>query len=643
MRPSPKYMWRSFSLAIPVLLLSSGLFLTGAQQRPVSTSADCSFLQDPEEYLEAAERHRLQTSSTTEAVVAAVRHHIYFLRGSDSSIATDTIPRRNLIDDQIFGRMERDGIRPAPLASDQEFLRRVMLDLTGRIPSAQEVTAFVADKASGKRDALIDRLLETPEFVDKWTMFFGDLFKNNGPATNINRYFQGRDAFYRYIYDSVGTNKPYNQIAYELITATGDSFESGPPNWIAGGTVPMGPAQDTYDGMAVQTAQMFLGINVVDCVLCHDGTRHLDSVNLWGKQQTRMNMWGFSAFFARTRQQRVVVSQQPLYAKTLVTELAAGDYNLNTTTGNRTARQPVNGVTRVSPRYPLTGETGGVSGNRREMLAQMVTSDLQFSRAAVNYIWEQFMVEPFVSPSNAFDPARLDPANPPPAPWTLQPTNPQLLNALAAWFRDNDYNIRSLMGLITKSSAYQLSSVYPGEWKPAYVPYYARKFVRRLQAEEVHDAIVKATGVIPRYTLEVQGADYSLTPVNWAMQLPDTREPRSNGAVAQFLNSFGRGDRDQTVRNTNGSPLQALNLMNNTFVMNRIHANNNGSTVQRVLRETTSPAVIVEQLFLNTLSRYPSDAERAIALDAIRWLGNQRAAEALQWSLLNKLDFVYNY
>ena len=104
------------------------------------------------------------------------------------------------------------------------------------------------------------------------------------------------------------------------------------------------------------------------------------------------------------------------------------------------------------------------------------------------------MVEALVSPSNTFDPARLDPNAQMPAGWTLQPANPELLEALAAEFWNNNYDLRYLIGLIAKSSAYQLSSKYPGEWKLEYVPYYARKYARRLDAEEIHDAIVKATG-----------------------------------------------------------------------------------------------------------------------------------------------------
>jgi hypothetical protein len=136
---------------------------------------------------------------------------------------------------------------------------------------------------------------------------------------------------------------------------------------------------------------------------------------------------------------------------------------------------------------------------------------------------------------------------------------------------------------------------------------------------------------------------YPLPNVSWAMKFPDTAEPRSNNNSVQFLNAFGRGNRDQTKRDSSGSLLQALNMMNHTFVMNRIHANNNGSNVQWVTRYTTNRQTIIEHLFMSTLSRLPTSAELATGMDVMQWLGTQRGAETIQWALLNKLEFLFNY
>jgi hypothetical protein len=546
----------------------------------------------------------------------------------------------------------------------------VTLDLTGRIPSAgdvdpfalvtPQVTTFAASVAAvfgasaqpanpanaafeAKRDQKIDALIGSPEFIDKWTMFLGDLLRNNAQSSQVNRFTQGRDAFYAYIKDAVTTNKPYDQIAREVIAANGDSFAQGEANWPVGTTISMGPAQDTYDGAAVNLASMFLGINTVDCLLCHDGPRHLDTVSLWGYGETRYNMWGLSAYFARLRMPQMVVTTTPRVVKYVVGDAATGEYQLNTTTGNRQSRQPSKGVAVVAPNNPFAPNqpNGGVmqGEGRRDAIARQITGNIQFSRAIVNYVWEKLMVQAFVSPSNTFDLARLDSAEPPPSPWTLQPTNPDLLEALAQWFQQNHYDLRALIGLIVKSNAYQLSAVYPGNWDVSYVPYYARKYVRRLDAEEVHDAITKATGIIPTYTLN----NSTLPPVQWAMQFPDTKEPLSNGTVVQFLNSFGRGDRDTSARRSDGSILQSLNLMNSNVVMSRIHQINTGSQVQTLLSQNASPQTIIDQLYLNTLSRHPSSDEVAYLTPLFQQQGTRAAAENLQWVLINKMDFLFNY
>src|SRR5262245_12942574 len=508
-------------LTLPVLILASGLLLVAARK-------DCSFIRDPGQFTSDVERSLKVRSDLT----ARVSRYVFSSTLDQPTVLTlnaAAIPRKNFIDDSIFGRMATAGIQSAPLASDMEFLRRVTLDLTGRIPTGADVVRFVNDPNPSKRDLKVDSLIGSPEFVDKWTMFLGDLYKNNASNNNVTRTVNGRDTFYLYLKDAVSTNKPYDQLARDLISASGDSFAQGQVNWPVGNTIAMGPAQDTYDGHAVNLASMFLGINVADCLLCHDGARHLEQVNLWGAKLKRANMWGLSAYFARTRMQRQVVTTTPQVAKYVVGDAAAGEYQLNTTSGNRVARQPINGVAVIAPSYPFAMGTVSPAGiqpgeTRRQALARQVTSDIQFSRAIVNYVWEKFMVQAFVSPSNTFDVARLDPNNPPPAPWTLQPTNPELLQILAEWFQANHHDLRALMSLIAKSNAYQLSSTYPGTWDIRYVPYYARRYVRRLDAEEVHDAIAKATGIPGNYT--IQGS--ALPPVQWAMQFPDTRESGSN-------------------------------------------------------------------------------------------------------------------
>lgn len=638
------------TIRVLTLLLATGLLVAGGPQDPegeatdevltkVTSAEDCVFLNAPHLYTEDRDTSYARRSNE-------MRRSAKWRVSLDQPVVFGAaIVRQNFIDDEIFTRITAANIQPAPLAGDEEFLRRVTLDLTGRIPSATDVTDFLQDSSSFKRDNLIDALIASPEFTDRWTLFFGDLFQNNSNGVQVSRGIQGRDAFYLYLRDSIAQNKPYDVMAREMITATGDSWYVGEANWPVGNTISMGPIQDTYDGAAVDLSSMFMGINSVDCLLCHNGARHLDQVNLWGSTELRQNMWGLAAYFSRTVMTR---SMQGTGTGTIVSDntTTTADYRLNTNSGNRTARQPIGGVASIAPRYPFSNSAnpgGGVMEGEtyRQALARQITADLQFSRAAVNYIWERMMGEAFVSPTNAFDLRRLDPNNPPPAPWTLQPTNPQLLDRLARDFQSNGYDIRRLTGLIAKSSAYQLSSSYPGDWQPSYVPYYARKFARRLDSEEIHDAVVKATSMTQIYNF---ASPSILPPTSWAGQFPDTQEPRSNGAVAQFLNAFGRGDRDLNPRRTDGSVLQALTMLNNTFVTNRSRVNGPApASVTTLLQQTADPDTIIRQLYLNTLSRRPTQAEVDTAMPSFLQLGNLEAAEDLQSVLLNRLEFLFNY
>src|SRR5262249_19351590 len=245
---------------------------------------ECTYLKAPEEFAYSPERDHRRISDQLKQFGESVKPALHGrpLTGNGAGPK-----RRNLIDDYIFGRMESNGIIPAPITSDAEFLRRVTLDLTSRIPSADEVESFLANDSPTKHDDVVDSLAGTSEFSDKWTMFLGDLFKVNAVASNVVLYQQGRDAMVSYLRDAVQRNKPYNQIAAELITATGNNLLTGEVNWVANGIFVDGPLQDTFDGQAVITASQFLGVNTVDCLLCHNGAGHLDALNLWAKNRTR--------------------------------------------------------------------------------------------------------------------------------------------------------------------------------------------------------------------------------------------------------------------------------------------------------------------------------------------------------------------
>jgi hypothetical protein len=570
----------------------------------------------------------------------------------------------NLIDKYIFADLQKNNITPAGKTTDYEFIRRVTLDMTGRIPTPDRVNQFIQDSTENKRVVLIDELLARPEWTDKWTMFFGDLYKNTANTVQVRIQAEGRNAFYKYIHDSLAANKPYNTMAAEMIGAQGnDSFDqtNGQLNYHVLGVVGGGPAQDIFDSQAANVADQFLGLAHVNCLLCHNGRGHLDSLSLWGSQATRAQAWGLAAFMSHTWTRSIATAPDPNNPNARYNYFSLDkyttDYNLNTTTGNRPARVPIGTLKVIAPTYLFGGQTVAKGDDYRVALAQNVTGDFQFARATVNYMWAALFGRGIVDPPDQFDPARLDPDNPPPAPWTLQPSNARLLNALAQSFIDSGYNIRALQRTIAASDTYQLASEYNGIWNPTYEPYFARHFVRRLMGEEIHDSIVTAIDTLPLYTVNgftnpsaVYGVDSpGFGKISFAMQAPDVvGMPDNGGAVSQLMDVFLRGNRDDQPRRTEGSILQALGLLNDPFVQNRIHATGTGPTATFLAKQLAgfSDEAMVNNLFMYVLSRPPGATEKALAMARLSTGGvaNHKAnAEDLLWALFNKVDFIFNY
>lgn len=562
----------------------------------------------------------------------------------------------NFIDDEILGAMEKDAIPYAPLATDEQFLRRVTLDLTGRIPTAAEVTAFLADPRPDKRDRQIDALLASDAFVDRWALWLGDKLRSTALADSGQLYFQGRNAYHAYLVDALRSKKPYDQLVRELISTVGGNVSQPATNFVVRNLQNNGPPQDTYDNLAATTGSVFLGLNVF-CTSCHNGAGHTDSINLYLSTVRREDFWGMAAFYGRATARRNGDAIANYYYDVGESfdprRNPNGNYLLNTTTGNKTTRDKtwtLSGVSEIAPKFLLTGEKPQGNEGYRAAMARILTADPQFARAAANYLWKEMFGLGIVEPADDFDLYRLDPEVPPPAPWGIQATHPKLLNRLGEEFAAGGYDLRSLLRTIARSSAYQLSCYFPGTWNESYTRYFARHFVRRLRSEELLDALTTATAV--PIALSVTGYTNMLA---WAGQLPDTKEPNlgqgTSGAESRqaraFLDVFLRGDRDQNARSSQSSIAQALSAMNDTLVTGRIKASRAGSTVAKLISSNASPDVIVKTLYLNTLSRNPNGQELAagVALFSNLAAGQTKTtvAEDLQFALLNKLDFLLNY
>ena len=540
--------------------------------------------------------------------------------------------RRNFVDDFIFGKLERDGIPHAPLASDTEFLRRATLDLTGRLPSPQEVRDFVDDEDSDKRGKLIERLIDSEAWVDKWAYFFMDLFRTNGKMG------RGRYLFHYWIKENLRSDRPYNDVVQQIITASAKSNHvvaaanliarehvQGAPQPRDGDDLSMVHQLDTHDELSIIYYKAFLGMNL-SCISCHAGKGHLEEVNIWLSHKSRKEFFRNAAFLGRTRYLMYWENGKPQSGEFLIDDHNPG-YDTEGHSMIRVARPGGSN----DPAFLLTNESPQPEEEPRDALARMLTSHAQFPRATVNMFWARLMGVGIVDPYDEFDLARQDPDNLPEG-WQLQPSHPKLLDALAKDFEESGYRLKHLMKTICRSSAYQVSARFPGEWKESYTRYFARKFARRLTAEELHDSIVLATERPAQF--EQAGKRYGL-----AMQLAG---PAGDRDTKHFMRIFGQSDRQTPAKLAAGSLQHPLVLMQSPVVNQRVLAEKD-SRVQRLLDNYPGDdSRVVEEMYLASLSRWPSEREKKVALAALA-KDRVNGAQDLQWALINSVEFFFNY
>ncbi len=543
---------------------------------------------------------------------------------------SDPAPR-NFVDAHIFGKLRHDGIPHAPLTGDGEFLRRVKLDLTGRIPSPEEARSFISDPDVAKRERLLEELLNSEAYVEKWAYFFMDLFRANGKMG------RGQNLFHYWMKENLRSDRPYDEVARSIIAASAKSNHvvaaanviarehvQGKPQPDDGDDLGMVQQLDTHDELAVLYAKTFLGVNL-SCISCHDGAGHLEKVNVWLSGRTRSEFFQNASFLGRSRYLMYWEHGKPQSGEFLI-----DDYNLGyDTEGPSMIRVPRFGGPKQSA-FILTGEQPRAGRDPREELGRMLASHPQFARATVNLFWAKLMGFGIVEPYDEFDLDRLDPRKLPKG-WDAQPSHPELLEALAADFRKNGYSLRHLFRTICSSNAYQLSARFEGEWRASYTKYYARKFVRLLNAEELHDAIVLATGRPGSFK-------YGSDKVDLAMKLSG---PSGTGDLKHFMQTFGQSNRNNPPKPLSPSALQPLLLMQSPVVTDRLGAEKDGH-VQRLLAAHSDDSQVINEMFLATLARSPSKEEKQIGLEAFA-KDRQSGAQNLQWALINLTEFFFNY
>jgi hypothetical protein len=560
------------------------------------------------------------------------------------AFTSSPVPYRNFIDDAVFGKMQRDGVPHAPLATDQEFIRRIKLDLSGRIPSPAEVREFLADTSADKRSRVIEKLVGSPEFVDKWSYFFMDILRANGKMG------RGHSLFHYMLKESLAADRPYDDWVRDIIASSAKSnyvvassnpivrehVEGKPGEAADGDDLSKVNQLDTHDELSILYAKIFLGVNT-SCISCHDGAGHLEKVNVYLSTRKRSDFFQQSAFLARTRYIPHVESSAAVMGHFLVDDGGAG-YDTKADSMLRTRR--TGGPN--TPKFLLTDEPVQSGAEPREELARMLTADPQFARAAVNMFWAKLMGVGIVDPYDEFDLARLDPKHLPKG-WDAQPSNPELLEKLTTYFRENNYSIHKLFKLICNSSAYQLSARFPGEWNEKYTKYYARKFARMLSAEELHDSIVTATERPGKFVLASKKEDGTsdggaVASVPMAMQVS---VPQPKGELKSFLAAFGESNRGAPPRPPSPSPLQPIMMMRSSVVTDRVLAQKD-SRVQRLLDSYKDNGKVIDELFMATISREPMPAEKALVLRAME-KDRVEGAQNLQWALLNVAEFLYNF
>lgn len=555
-----------------------------------------------------------------------------------SGRAGAAVPRRNLIDEILFARMDRDGIAHAPLSTDDEFVRRVFLDVTGLPPSAADVRAFLADTASDKRDRLIERLLASDEFAEQWAWYWGDLLRMSSEAG------PGANAFHYWFKEQLKVDRPYDRFVHDVLTPSSKVHATIPALAMIGRSNQLksrfvesvddyriSNRLDHIDALTIDVSRVFLGLNT-SCISCHDGEYHLEDVNKYLAERTRNEFFAMSAFFGTTRfignwndKSRNV--DRDLHVDDLGKGYDGGDDAPFLTLAESQFPRPKGSH---APAFILTGEKPRPGAEPRAELARMITAHPQFARATVNVIWSRLMSVGFVEPLDAFDMLRLTGTN-------AQPANPELLEALAADFTAGGFRLKHTIRTILQSSAYQLSSSYPGTWKDDYIPYYPRHFARVLTGPEVMDAVAVVTGVPLKFTV---GGE-TMTRVKQLATPQDIGRGGEGLAIDAILQSFFQSNRRTPPQAGNRpSTLQALLMMKSTVVNDRVLASAKGRVADLVASSRTEDEII-DELYLATSARTPSPAERSVARRALAG-DRTRGTEDLLWALLNSPEFLVN-
>jgi hypothetical protein len=503
----------------------------------------------------------------------------------ESSFAFPQVAEHNYIDTLVHNKLKKIRITPSEVADDATFVRRVTLDITGTMPTPEEVRAFLADKDAKKREKKVDDLLKRPEFTEMWVMKFAELLQ----IRTDNNQFQYKSAlqYYDWLKDQFAKNVPMDKLTQDLLTAKGGTFANPAANFYKVET-------DTLK-LSENVAQVFMGMRM-QCAQCHN-----HPFDRW----TMNDYYGFAAFFAQIGRKTGEDQRE-----TVVYDRGSGG-----------VRHPV-GNRDLPPKFlGADGGTPASGQDRREVMAKWLASPQNpfFARNLANIVWAHFFGQGIVEP---VDDVRI--SNP--------PSNPELLEELGKRFTESNYNFKQLVRDICASRTYQLTPK-SNTLNAEDTRNFAKGSIRRLRAEVLLDAITQVTQTKNKFRGLPEGSR--------AVEIVDGR------TTTYFLTTFGRASRDTVCAcevKMEPNLSQALHLLNGDTVNQKIQG---GGLVSAMTKEGKTPEQIIEEFYWRALSRPPTQTEQtklvAFVADAKTPAEKNTVLNDLFWAVLNSKEFIFNH
>jgi hypothetical protein len=504
-------------------------------------------------------------------------------------------PVSNYIDDLVFAKLKTIGMPPSDICDDGTFIRRITLDITGRLPTAEEMKDFMASKDPQKRAQLTDRLLDSPEYAEYFANKWSALLRNQRTQPTFAR---GSYLFWSWIRDSFADNKPFDQFAREVVAASGSLDQHPPVAWYRQVKEPKQQMEDV--------AQLFLGTRM-QCAQCHH-----HPFEKWSQQ----DYYGFAAFFANvSRKTATAKDEEIIFNKRGAAQMT----NIRT-------KQPVMPTSLGSEAAKLRPE----QDPRLELANWMSKKENPFfAHTLVNRYWKHFFNRGLVEPEDD-----MRETNP--------PVNPELLSAMAAEFVKSGYNLKALVRSIATSTTYQLSAV-PNAHNAKDRQNFSRYYPKRLNAEVLYDSVNRL--------LDVESNFAGQAPGTRAVALPDNSYNQSN----YFLTVFGRPDSSSACeceRTQEASLAQSLHLLNAADIQNQLTRGN--GRADRMTKDTRPEDDKVTDVYHIALSRDPNATEMKLAQDHVAkktagkkdqeaFNAKKEAFEDILWALLNTKEFLFNH